>query len=243
MENKQDLFDSIINRRRSNRRFDTDISVPDSVIEKALQHAILAPNSSNMQCWEFYWIRAKDQKKEMAAYCLGQGAATTAQHLLVFVTRQDLWKKRARWNYDRIKEGIPGEPTKQQQRGLDYYKKLMPLAYASDWLGILSLVRRTISFFGGLQKPFMRFGGKADQRITVHKSCALAAENFMLSIAAADFDTCPMEGFDAKRVKKALDLPYGAEINMIIGVGKGTEQGVWGPRNRVPFNEVVKIVD
>ena len=104
MENKQDLFDSIINRRRSNRRFDTDISVPDSVIEKALQHAILAPNSSNMQCWEFYWIRAKDQKKEMAAYCLGQGAATTAQHLLVFVTRQDLWKKRARWNYDRIKE-------------------------------------------------------------------------------------------------------------------------------------------
>jgi nitroreductase len=163
--------------------------------------------------------------------------------MVVFVTRQDLWKKRARWNYDRIKEGIPGEPTKQQKRGLDYYKKLMPLAYASDWLGFLTLVRRAISFFGGLQKPFMRFGGKADQRITVHKSCALAAENFMLSIAAADFDSCPMEGFDAVRVKKALNLPSGAEINMIVGVGKGTAQGVWGPRNRVPFEEVVKTID
>ena len=243
MPNTQDHFDSIINRRRSNRRFESDTAVPDEVIKKALQHAILAPNSSNMQCWEFYWIKDAEEKKKMAAYCLGQGAATTAQHLVVFVTRQDLWKKRARWNYERIKEGIPGEPNKQQKRGLDYYKKLMPLAYASDWLGVLSLVRRAISFFGGLQKPFMRFGGKADQRITVHKSCALAAENFMLSIAAADFDTCPMEGFDAKRVKKALYLPCGAEINMIIGVGKGTEQGIWGPRNRVAFDEVVKTID
>ena len=243
MDNKQELFDSIVNRRRSNRRFDSEVPVPDAVIEKALQHAILAPNSSNMQCWEFYWIRSAEEKKRMAAYCLGQGAATTAQQMVVFVTRQDLWKKRAKWNYERIKEGIPGEPNKLQKRGLDYYKKLMPLAYANDWIGATTLVRKAISFFGGLRKPFMRFGGKADQRITVHKSCALAAENFMLSIAAADFDSCPMEGFDAHRVKKALNLPCGAEINMIIGVGKGTEQGVWGPRNRVAFEEVVKTIE
>lgn len=238
----QAAFNAVIERRRSNRRFDPAIPVPDAVIEKALQHAILAPNSSNMQCWEFYWIRSDEEKKRMATYCLGQGAATTAQQLVVFVTRQDLWKKRARFNYDRIKSGIKGEPDKLQKRGLDYYKKLMPLAYANDPVGILTLVRRTISFFGGLRKPFMRFGGKADQRITVHKSCALAAENFMLSIAAADFDSCPMEGFDAVRVKKALGLPWGAEVNMIIGVGKGTSQGVWGPRFRVPYQEVVKVI-
>jgi hypothetical protein len=28
---------------------------------------------------------------------------------------------------------------------------------------------------------------------------------------------------------------------MIIAVGKGTEKGVWGERNRVPFNEVVFV--
>jgi nitroreductase len=48
-----------------------------------------------------------------------------------------------------------------------------------------------------------------------------------------------MEGFDEKRVKKALNLPRGAEINMIIAVGKGTEEGVWGPRFRVPNDEVI----
>jgi len=50
-----------------------------------------------------------------------------------------------------------------------------------------------------------------------------------------------MEGFDAVRVKKHLNLPSGAEINMIISVGKGTEEGVWGPRFRVPYEDVVHV--
>jgi nitroreductase len=61
----------------------------------------------------------------------------------------------------------------------------------------------------------------------------------MLSIASADFDSCPMEGYDEKRVRKALGLPCGAEINMIIGIGKGTAEGIWSPRVRVPYEEVV----
>jgi nitroreductase len=48
-----------------------------------------------------------------------------------------------------------------------------------------------------------------------------------------------MEGFDAVRVKKALKLPKGAEISMIIAIGKGTEPGIWGPRYRLPYQEVV----
>jgi nitroreductase len=194
-----------------------------------------------MQLWEFYWIQNPSLKEKFTALCLGQSAAKTAKQLVVFVTRGDLWKSRANWNYEKVKEGIVGEPNKLQKRGLDYYTKLMPLAYRSDWFGFFTLLRRTISFFMGLTKPFYRLGGKADQRVTVHKSCALAAQTFMLSIASEGFESCPMEGFDAKRVKKALNLPCGAEINMIIAVGKATSEGVWGPRNRVPYNEVVFI--
>jgi nitroreductase len=40
----------------------------------------------------------------------------------------------------------------------------------------------------------------------IHKSCGLAAQTFMLSIVAAGYDCCPMEGFDARYVKKALNL-------------------------------------
>lgn len=234
-------FDEIIEKRRSNRKFDPQVEVPNEVIQKSLERAILSPNSSNMQLWEFYWIQDPLEREKYTALCLNQSAAKTAKQIVVFVTRGDLWKKRAQWNYEKVKEGIEGTPNKLQKRGLDYYTKLMPLAYRSDIFGFWAFVRRSISFFGGLSKPFYRMGGKADQRVTVHKSCALAAQTFMLSIAAEGFESCPMEGFDAKRVKKALQLPKGAEINMIIAVGKATPEGIWGPRNRVPYNEVVFV--
>ena len=232
-------FQEIIDRRRSNRKFDPLVEVPDDVIKRSLERAILSPNSSNMQLWEFYWIKNKAEREKYTALCLGQSAAKTAKQIVVFVTRKDLWPQRAKWNYQRLKDAIVGEPNKLQKRGLDYYGKLMPLAYRSDFFGIFACIRRCMSFFMGLTKPFIRFGGKADQRITVHKSCALAAQTFMLSIAAEGFECCPMEGFDQVRVKKQLNLPRGAEINMIIGIGKGTKEGIWGPRFRHPYEEVV----
>jgi nitroreductase len=232
-------FQEIIDRRRSNRKFDPLVEVPDEVIKRSLERAILSPNSSNMQLWEFYWIKNKEEREKYTALCLGQSAAKTAKQIVVFVTRKDLWPQRAKWNYDRLKNAIKGEPNKLEKRGLDYYGKLMPLAYRSDIFGVFAFIRRCMSFFMGLRNPFIRFGGKADQRITVHKSCALAAQTFMLSIAAEGFECCPMEGFDEKRVKKVMNLPCGAEINMIVAVGKGTKEGIWGPRFRVPNEEVI----
>ncbi|MGI9138238.1 MAG: nitroreductase family protein, partial [Sediminibacterium sp.] len=193
-------FQEIIDRRRSNRKFDPIVEVPDEVIKRSLERAILSPNSSNMQLWEFYWIKNKEEREKYTALCLGQSAAKTAKQIVVFVTRRDLWPQHAKWNYDRLSAAIVGEPNKLEKRGLDYYKKLMPLAYRSDFFGFFSFIRRCMSFFMGLTKPFIRFGGKADQRITVHKSCALAAQTFMLSIAAEGFESCPMEGFDQVRV-------------------------------------------
>jgi nitroreductase len=236
-----DTFESIVQFRRSNRAFDAKIEIPDEVIQRSLDRAILSPNSSNMQLWEFYWLRSPEALKEMVPLCLNQQAARTAKHMVVFVTRIDLWKQRAQWNYDRVKSTIQGEPTTMQKGGLKYYGKVMPLLYRQDPFGVMSLVRRGISFVMGLRKPFFRTGGRANQRIMVHKSCALAAQTFMLSIAAEGYHSCPMEGFDEVRVKKALGLPRGAEINMIIAVGKGTEPGVWGPRFRLPKEEVVFV--
>jgi nitroreductase len=117
----------------------------------------------------------------------------------------------------------------------------MPLVYRRDLLGLTSLLRKTICFVMGLFKPFMRMGGNADQRVMVHKSCALAAQTFMLSLTAEGYDSCPMEGFDAARVKKLLQQPRGAEINMIVGIGKGTSEGIYNPRIRVPYAEVVFV--
>jgi len=74
--------------------------------------------------------------------------------------------------------------------------------------------------------------------VVAHKSAALAAQNFMISMAAVGYDTCPMEGSDTLRIKKILKLPRGAEINMVIGCGIRKPEGVYGKRFRVPFEEV-----
>ena len=79
-------------------------------------------------------------------------------------------------------------------------------------------------------------------RIVAHKTCGLAAQNFMISMAAENYDTCPMEGFDSSRIKNALDLPFGSEINMIISCGIRKPEGVYGERFRIPFSEVYKEV-
>ena len=232
-------FQKIIDFRRSNRSFDTTVPVPEEVIRVSLERAILSPNSSNMQLWEFYWIASKEALLEMTPLCLNQQAAKTAQQMVVFVTRRDKWRERSEWNLNRIKETFEGNPNPLQKASLNYYGRIIPFLYKRDPFGFFSLARRTISFFMCLRKPFFRTGGSANQRIMVHKSCALAAQTFMLSVAAEGFHTCPMEGFDEKRVKRALNLPRDAEINMIISVGMGTAEGVWGDRNRVPYEEVV----
>lgn len=232
-------FQRIVEFRRSNRGFDPKVAVPDEVIKISLERAILSPNSSNMQLWEFYWLSTPEAIEAMTPICLNQRAASTAKQMVVFVTRKDKWKSRALWNLNLIKQNIVGKPDKGQEKSLNYYGKIMPFVYANDPFGILTFARKVMSFFMGLNKPFFRLGGSASQRITAHKSCALAAQTFMLSIAAEGFHTCPMEGFDELRLKRYLKLPKGAEINMVVSVGMGTEAGVWGKRNRLAFDEVV----
>ncbi len=239
-----DSFDQIVENRRSMRVYDTEASFDESVVQRSLDRAILSPNSSNMQLWEFYWVQSPEIKDQLTRACLGQSAAKTAKTLVVFVTRQDKWKQRANWNVENLKRQFANKPdlSKRDKRAFDYYQKLMPLVYRHDWLGFNTLLRTLIVFFSSLNKPFLRIYNHSDQRVMCHKSCALAAQTFMLSMSAEGYDTCPMEGFDANVVKKILKLPNAAEICMIVACGKGTKEGVYVERLRVPNEEVIFMV-
>ena len=71
-----DFFEAV-NKRRSVRRF-TDTPVPESIMRKCLKTSVLAANSSNLQPWEFYWIRDKEKKKKIIEACFSQNAANLA---------------------------------------------------------------------------------------------------------------------------------------------------------------------
>ncbi|WP_298895616.1 nitroreductase family protein [uncultured Psychroserpens sp.] len=231
-----------IQYRRSTRIYKED-PIDTEKVKQCLYNASLAPTSSNLQLWEFYHVTDKTTLEKLTVACLGQNAAKTAKQLVVVVTRKDLWRKRAKANIEFInkiydKPDLEERWLKRKKMAINYYNKLIPTIY-TDLFGILGFVKYLIFQIVGLFRPIYRQTRLSDMRIVAHKSAALAAENFMLSMSAIGYDTCPMEGSDTLRVKQILSLPRGAEINMVIGCGiRNEDKGIYGPRFRVPFDEV-----
>jgi nitroreductase len=123
---------------------------------------------------------------------------------------------------------------------LSYYGNLIPKLYSKypGW----TLLKKLIAFSVGLKRPMVREVGETEVRISVHKSAALASMTFMLGMKAMGYDTCPMEGYDSKRIKRLLNLSSGSEICMIIGCGKGLPEGVYGARFRVDSSDLIQEV-
>ena len=244
--NQEKTVSEAIHFRRSIRVYDAEKSIDTAIVKKCIEQASLAPNSSNMQLWEFYHITSKDVIAQIAPFCFNQNAARTAKQLVVFVTRKDLWKKRAKANLAFIDQNFGSNKPKSEQSNREkvarnYYGKLIPFTYA-DFLGIFGFLKFIIFSIVGIFRPIYRQVRNSDMRIVAHKTCGLAAQTFMISMASVGYDTCPMEGSDTLRVKKLLGLPFGAEINMIVSCGIRKPEGVYGERFRIPFEEVYKEV-
>ena len=238
-------LEEIINYRRSVRRY-KNLSIDPDKVKHCIELATLAPNSSNMQLWEFYHITDPETLKKLSVACLNQESATTAQQMVVFVTRQDLYRKRAykmmELETQNVRRNSPKEKQENRIKTWEmYYGKVIPFLY-SRFLGILGMVRKILMNIVGIFRTITYQVSENDMRVVVHKTCALAAQTFMLAMASESYDTCPMEGFDGRKVKRILELPMGAEINMIISCGIRDEHGVWGDRMRIPFDEVYQRI-
>ncbi len=71
------------------------------------------------------------------------------------------------------------------------------------------------------------------------RSCGIAAQTLMLTAKAMDYDTCPMVGFDVKKVAKLIKLPRHHVVTMIIAVGKRIKEP-WPRSGQLALKEVVK---
>ncbi len=232
------VFDEIVNTRRAIRIYhETEFDA--GAVTRSLKRAVLAPSSSNMQLWEFHRFSSPEKLKSISWCCLNQSTAKTAKEIVVVVARLDKWKIRAQRNLDFV---MQNDSKRENFTGLTrekYYRKIMPFLYRNDPFGILGLLRKIYVTFLGMNKPMVREVSKSDVRVVIHKSVALAAQTFMLSMTSEGYDTCPVEGFDSKRLKKVMGLPSRAEISMVITCGKRVAEGVYGERFRVPEGEVV----
>lgn len=235
-------FEETVRYRRSVRIYDPEKPIDTRRVKHCLELASLAPNSSNMQLWEFYHITSPETLRAVSKACLQQMSTETAQEIVVFVTRQDLYRERSRamltYELEAIEKFSPEERKKARIKNRkQYYGFLMPFIYAR-FFGIWGVIRKFIATAVGLFRPITRQVTECEMKAVVHKSCALAAQTFMLGMAAEGYDTCPLEGFDSRQMKKILKLPAGAEINMVIPCGIRKPEGVRDVQIRVPFEEI-----
>ncbi len=230
-----DFFEAV-RARRSIRRFREE-AVPEGVVQKALEAAVLAPNSSNMQTWDFYWVRTADRKAKLVEYCFGQSAARTAAELVVVTADPRLWRRSNPEMIQFVESVNAPKPV------LFYYKKLIPVTYRWGFLNSLLPIKWLLATATGLFRPITRgpFSKRDLQEVAI-KSAALAAENFVLAISAQGYSTCMMEGFDESRVKRLFGLSGASRVVMVIAVGREGERGTWGPQMRIANEKVIHLV-
>jgi nitroreductase len=233
-----EAYNNIVQNRRSVRVY-TDEKIPAEIVEKVLDWGLLAPNSSNLQCWEFYWVKHPVKKAQLIEALFNQPAASTAQELIVAVAKLETWKV----NRKQMLEVFDKSEVRIPKSALVYYNKVVRAAYSIGPFGILGLFKRIFMSIIGLFRPFPReMKSKADIRVWANKTTALACENIMLGFSAFGYDSCPMEGYDSVRIKKILGLGSESDVCMVISAGKRATNGIYGPRIRFPKNQFVKIL-
>lgn len=221
-------FDEVVESRRSVRIF-TGEPIASTEMHKLLDLAMLAPSSSNLQPWEFHWVKDPTKKAELVKACLSQPAARTAGELVVIVARTNTWRR----NIDETLRMFEVNKSNVPPSVLTYYKFLVPNALRTGPFSILAPVKWLFTRVLRYNRPTPQEPlGYGDLRVWAHKSVALAAQTLMLAARAHNLDSCPMEGFDSWRVKKLLKLPKDAEISMVLALGKSKPAGVYGDRLR-----------
>lgn len=230
-------FQKVVDSRRSVRIFDGE-PVPVKIMDICLENALLAPNSSNLQPWEFYLVQDSDKKKALVKACLDQVAAKTASELVVVIARTATWKANAA-EMLRIFSKASGVPAAAKS----YYNKIVPFVYSMGPLGIFGLIKKMLFFLRGLSTPVIREPvNRAQLRQWAVKTAALGAENLMLSLRAYGYDSCPLEGYDSKRIKKILGLPGDAVVVMVVAAGRRGEGGIYGERIRFASSRFIKKI-
>ena len=223
-------FRQVVESRRSVRRF-TNTSIPDAVLHDCLRLAMLAPNSSNLQPWEFYVIDSADKRKHAVKNCMNQNAAKTAARLIAVVARTDNWHEHAQ----QILREYPATPVPKKVKG--YYAKLVPMDFLRGPMNVLSVAKwgatqaiRQVK--GPIKSPYYTFDNVKNWATN---NTALAAENLMLALRAHGFDSCPMGGFDEPAMKRLLNLGKDHHIVMMIGAGERADNGIYETQFR--FNQ------
>jgi len=227
-------------QRRAIRAFEP-AEIPENFRRQILNAARSAPSSFNLQPYRFYWMESPTAKEAASKLCLGQMAAATASALIVAVADIGSWHSTTQGQLQWMREAglSPHKVAEYENKA-----KAVKWIFIQGWFGILGLLKWLILRLLNLWKPF---GMPAVSRPGLFKwatkNTSLACENLMIAAEALGLSTCPMEGFDPRRLSRLLGLsPRYHEIVMVIAIGKKSPAHLDQPQWRRPFEATVTVL-
>jgi nitroreductase len=232
-------LDAIV-RRRAIRAFDP-VSISPAIREQLLNAARLAPSSFNSQPYRFYWVESPAKRGIAARLCMRQMAAVTASALIVAVadlgSLQSTSQQHLEWMHAK---GFSSEKLRDYSRTA----KIGRILFAPGPFGVFAafkwLLFRLLHCWKIIGMPPLF---RKDLFKWATKSTSLACENLMIAAEALGWNTCPMEGFDDRRLCKFLGLsPRVQEIVMVIAIGKKSSTHREQPQWRRPLESTVTIL-
>ena len=81
-------------------------------------------------------------------------------------------------------------------------------------------------------------GDEQVQRDEAMRSCGITAMTLMLAAQEMGYASCPMVGFDFKKVAEIINLPADHVIAMFVAIGKGTKDA-WARGGSLAMGEAV----
>ncbi len=234
-----DILDAIL-QRRAVKLFEP-VEIFPGPRERILNAARHAPSSFNLQPYRLYWVESAAKKAAVAKLCLGQAPAETASALIVAVadigsmtatTHGQLeWMRRSNFPEAKI-------------RDYERTAKIGRILFMPGPFGIFGVVKwvlfRLLNLWmtSGMPPLF-----RQDLFKWATKGTSLACQNLMLAAEVLGFNTCPMEGFDRRRLSRYLGLSGRYhEIVMVIAIGKKSHAYVEPPQWRRPLHATVAVL-
>ena len=228
-------------QRRAVKVFES-VEISGAMREQILNAARHAPSSFNAQPYRFYWVATAEKRAAVAKLCLGQMPAETASALVVAVadigslaatSQSQLQWMRGRSEFDETKI-----------RNYERTAKIGRILFMPGPFGAFGALKWGLFWLLNLWKVMgMPPVSRQDLFKWATKSTSLACQNLMIAAEALGINTCPMEGFDGRRLSKSLGLSSRHhEIVMVIAMGKKSQTYLELPQWRRPLHATVTIL-
>jgi nitroreductase len=223
-----------ISQRRAVRVFDR-IDISPALRDELLHAARVAPSSFNSQPYHLFWAESPASRRAVARLCFGQPPAQTASALLIAVADLDCWRSTSLAQlacFDFSREKISEYERKSKFSKWFYFQGWCNLFGAFKWI-----VFRALNLFKIIGTPSVTRQGLFKWAT---ESTSLDCENLMIAAESLGLNTCPMEGFDSRRLSRFLLTSHSQEIVMVIAVGKKSHMDQ--PQWRGPLESTVTIL-